>query len=156
MLLETVAVFEIALHCRLSAVRALVVDPVFAAVREQSRHGYEMSKNFLFDATLPMAVEFFDNHQLLGYLVEFLNAPASMVQVGQIFDRILVFVEQRGSENVERSVHCIFNQAYAMVDLLDPQFFPDFRSWTYGDYRIGPVAGDKGVELAFSLILNTG
>ena len=52
------AVLEIGLHRRLFAVRTVVVDPVLAAVREQSCQGYEMSKEFLFDAALLPTVEF--------------------------------------------------------------------------------------------------
>ena len=117
-----------------------------------------MGKEFLFDAALLPAVEFFDGHQLLGYLVKFLNAPAPMVQVGQIFDRIPVFVEQRGSENVRRSVNCVFNQTYAMVDCWIRNFFRTFAvGLTATTASVSSLAiKASNTLLAFSLNLNTG
>ena len=56
-----------------------------------------MGEDLLLDRALAAALELFHRQQLLGHLVQLLNAPAAVVQVGQGADGIALPVQQRSS-----------------------------------------------------------
>ena len=77
------AALEVRLHHRLARVGP---EALLAAVGEQPGQGdqTEVGEQLLLDRALGLAVELLHRQQLLGNLVQFLDAPAAVVQVGEV------------------------------------------------------------------------
>ena len=77
------AALEVRLHHRLARVGP---EALLAAVGEQPGQGDQtaVGEQLLLDRALGLAVELLHRQQLLGNLVQFLDAPAAVVQVGEV------------------------------------------------------------------------
>ena len=82
-----------------------------------------MSKEFLFDTTLTLAVKVLDAHQLLGDLIKLFYAPARVINIRKIFNGVLLLIEQRGAQNVGCSGNRIFHQAQGYRFAIDSRVF---------------------------------
>jgi len=58
----------------------------------------EVSKDFLFDAALGFGVKVLDVEDALADLVQLLDAPSFMVDVDELLKRIVMRLEQRGTQ----------------------------------------------------------
>ena len=58
----------------------------------------EVGEDFLFDATFGFGVKVFDVEDTLADLIEFLDAPSSMVDVDELLQRIARRIEQRRTQ----------------------------------------------------------
>ena len=91
------AALEVRLHHRLARVGP---EALLAAVGEQPGQGdqTEVGEQLLLDRALGLAVELLHRQQLLGNLVQFLDAPAAVVQVGEVPHAVALPVQQGGGE----------------------------------------------------------
>ncbi len=87
------AALEVRLHRRLARVGP---EALLAAVGEQQGQGdqTEVGERLLLDRVLGLAVELLHRQQLLGNLVQLLDAPAAVVQVGEVPHAVALPVQQ--------------------------------------------------------------
>ncbi len=95
------AALEVRLHRRLARVGP---EALLAAVGEQPGQGdqAEVGEQLLLDRALGLAVELLHRQQLLGNLVQLLDAPAAVVQVGEVPHAVALPARCRSSRVVAR------------------------------------------------------
>ncbi len=105
------AALEVRLHHRLARVGP---EALLAAVGEQPGQGdqTEVGEQLLLDRALGLAVELLHRQQLLGNLVQFLDAPAAVVQVGEVPHAVALPVQQGGGEGVGGRAGGVLDEAH--------------------------------------------
>ena len=58
----------------------------------------KVGEDFLFDAAFGLAVKVLDNEDALAHFVKLLDAPAAMVDVRELLERIAMGIEQGGAQ----------------------------------------------------------
>ncbi len=105
------AALEVRLHRRLARVGP---EALLAAVGEQPGQGdqAEVGEQLLLDRALGLAVELLHRQQLLGNLVQLLDAPAAVVQVGEVPHAVALPVQQGGGEGVGGCAGGVLDEAH--------------------------------------------
>ncbi len=105
------AALEVRLHRRLARVGP---EALLAAVGEQPGQGdqAEVGEQLLLDRALGLAVELLHRQQLLGNLVQLLDAPAAVVQVGEVPHAVALPVQQGGGEGVGGRAGGVLDEAH--------------------------------------------
>ena len=140
------AALEVRLHHRLARVGP---EALLAAVGEQPGQGdqTEVGEQLLLDRALGLAVELLHRQQLLGNLVQFLDAPAAVVQVGEVPHAVALPVQQGGGEGVGGRAGGVLDEAHpAGLEGGLRALAQRVGAGRDGDRVIGAVAEDEVAE----------
>ena len=100
------------MHGRLARLGA---EAALGVIGEQTGHRdqREMSEQLLLDPALAAAVEVLHGQHLLENLIQFLDAPATVIQVGEGARRVGPGVRQGGGQRAAASARGVFHEAHA-------------------------------------------
>ena len=107
----------------------------------------EVGEQLLLDRALGLAVELLHRQQLLGNLVQFLDAPAAVVQVGEVPHAVALPVQQGGGEGVGGRAGGVLDEAHpAGLEGGLRALAQRVGAGRDGDRVIGAVAEDEVAE----------